>query len=515
MRIQCPSCRQKFTTPEEFMGKTVECGSCDHRFQVNEETVISEKARVYPGEREELPEFSSVAKEPAAFGGFQQAHYAEHVDMAQLDPLKPRSLLAILAGVCIFIITAVIFLLAGGQDGGMRDVDTPSRYILVVFSFLLSGFLIIYGMKKKRLLGFVFTFVVGAVLMPLPYFFPSNPMAESSSAFKGKAIAIEGGDSIVTSANDSSQDEYLLEVGYEPVKRALLAHSESEVIAVFMRGGSRIAKDKIAGNIYESSNKEDRGVLYERGNNSLFLMTEQTIDIEELAAICEKFGDVKLVSKELRLIDLLVSEVDMNQSKSPALFDSSHKDFYYTNLLALKSIEPSERLSAVCRLGTAAPIAHRDDIVKKLLVLLPESNTEHQLAIIKALKTWSQLGDGAESAVYLAAVKLYEADQIDKVTMEFLIERKVENSALMLIELWEKDPVGWGDLLTSLDEGAQDLLLPKLSQLEGISFLSACRILGEVGNGDALSIMNGILGEKNGQSEKTLKASIDEIKKRL
>ena len=35
---------------DDLVGKTVECGSCDHRFLVKEESIFAERSKVYPGE---------------------------------------------------------------------------------------------------------------------------------------------------------------------------------------------------------------------------------------------------------------------------------------------------------------------------------------------------------------------------------------------------------------------------------------------------------------------------------
>ncbi|MDC0087929.1 zinc-ribbon domain-containing protein [Akkermansiaceae bacterium] len=522
MRIQCPKCRQRFDAPDELMGKTVECGSCEHQFKVSDDVVVAEKTKAYPGEKtssaisefEEFSEFKNIAEPIEASKGFSQAHYSDNVNIAKLEPLKPQQILAILLGLGIFILVGASFLLAGREGGAMSDIGVLNRYILVGFSALLAGALLIYGMRKNRQLGIILALILGGGLVSLPYFLPGDSVVESSSYFEGKEVSLDGEGSILKDEDDIKR-EYLLEIGYSPIEQALEIHPESEVIGVFFRGVNNLLSSKIATSIYEATDKLDHGILYERYENSLLLLTKQKLSIQELAVICGEFGEVTKVSEELRIIDLTVEEGDIDKATSKAAFKVSDISFFKENLSALKNMSSVERLGAVRRLGSAEPAAYRNDIVAELLKQLPDSDVETQLAIVKTLKTWSKPGEGAEEAVLSAAEAIYETGDLDLTTVEFLIERDVDGGEVILMNLWEKDPVVWSELFIKLGANAEKLLLPKISNMNSIQFSSACRILKKVGTFNCLSTLTSVLDTVDGQNEKTLKATIDEIKKRL
>jgi len=50
IQIRCHACGQKFSVSESYMGKMVECGTCDELFEVNEDALIR-KRKFYPGEK--------------------------------------------------------------------------------------------------------------------------------------------------------------------------------------------------------------------------------------------------------------------------------------------------------------------------------------------------------------------------------------------------------------------------------------------------------------------------------
>ena len=54
LQILCPACSRSFRVHEDLTGKTVECGACDHRFEVGPGAIMAEKSRIYPGEHHDV-----------------------------------------------------------------------------------------------------------------------------------------------------------------------------------------------------------------------------------------------------------------------------------------------------------------------------------------------------------------------------------------------------------------------------------------------------------------------------
>jgi hypothetical protein len=100
--------------------------------------------------------------------------------------------------------------------------------------------------------------------------------------------------------------------------------------------------------------------------------------------------------------------------------------------------------------------------------------------------------------------------------MELLIDRKVEGSEVILMELWNKDPASWAGTVKQLGPGAELMLLPALAGMNTEQVISASDILGEVGTKDCREYLKEFLSKSKLDAKKTksLQAAIDEIKKR-
>ena len=176
MRIQCPECSQRFDVTEEFLGKTVECGSCDNRFKVSEEEVVKDKKKFYPGEKKDthLERFGRNSPE-ATNVEFPQVSYAQNVDPQLVGPPRPRRTVSMVCGLALVFLIIVVFLLAGGKEGALRDMETLNRFILCGFASLLGGGLIIYGTAHNRKMGFMMAAASTLILMCMPVLFPAIP----------------------------------------------------------------------------------------------------------------------------------------------------------------------------------------------------------------------------------------------------------------------------------------------------------------------------------------------------
>lgn len=518
MRIQCPECSQRFDVTDDFLGKTVECGSCDGRFKVSAESIVKDKTKFYPGEKREthLERFGRNSTDGTAPVDFKQAHYQPDVNAARIGPPRPRQTVATIVGISLMSLIIVVFLLAGGKEGVMRDMETMNRFVLAGFTALLGGLLVMYGMANNRRLGLVLTAVFGVILLLLPVLFPANPMnASVDPIVVGGNVNSDQGTSVLS--NDKGRDDYLFEIGYGPVKEALVKSPENEVVGIYLRNASELVSGKIRDYLYEATGKANRGIIYERGekgSDGLILFLQQKRSIDEMAALCEKFGRIEKIEKKLRLIDVIVERSKIDQLDKYKMLDSSSLDFEFQNLQALKSIDPTERLNAVKRLAGAEPRSRRDDITQQFIKMIPESSIELQLELINALKTWALPTAGAEPVVLEAVKKIHAQGKADKASMEFLIGRKVEGSELILVDLWEGNPAAWSEMMLQLGQDAQILLTPKLKDMDVPHLVSACEIIAKTGTAESIPLLEKLMEEKEGQSENSLQAAIDEIKKR-
>jgi len=524
MKIQCPECDQRFDVAQDFLGKTVECGACDHRFKVSSKEVVAGKKKFYPGEREasKLKSFAgNVQKGPASIA-FETANYQQETNIAQIGPLRPRKVLAIFAGISIMAVVILIFVFAGGREGPMRDVETLSRFILCGFAALLGGVLVLYGMSHNKGLSTLLTLIFAALLLLMPVFFPGNEVItpvepivldEKRAEDAGEEPDESEGEAF-SSYDLPAADQYLLEIGYRPVENALLKHPKESVVAIFVRNTSDPIRDQIARYLYNVTGEVSRETVYKRGANTLMLLVDHVKSIDEIAAMCGRFGRVEKVDKDLRLIDVVLERSKVISLNKQKVLDSESLDYESQNLRALQSFDPSEQMIAVKRLAVAKPRALRAEITKQLIKMLPLSDADLQLEIIRALKTWALPESGAGPVVLDAVEKLHLKGKVSKPAMEFLITHQVEGCENILLELWQSDPGGWSETLIHLGAGAEILLLPRIKEMDMAHAMSASDILGKVGTAEGLKFLQGLLPEMEGQKKKSLQAAIDEIKKR-
>ena len=122
IKIQCPECHEHFDVPEELMGNPVECGACQHPFDLSSEHVDTRVIRHFPGDKKGLEAFSRRTPELTtdAEVHFRTAAYDQEVDLNAIMPLGPKRLLAIFLGVSLMGLIILFFVL--GNRRGYRLV---------------------------------------------------------------------------------------------------------------------------------------------------------------------------------------------------------------------------------------------------------------------------------------------------------------------------------------------------------------------------------------------------------
>ena len=519
MKINCPQCDQEFDVSKDLLGSKVECGCCDHKFTIEKDGATKTDEKHYPGEKKKkgLSKFDKKIPGKSSEVAFTSVNYESDVDPELIGPPRRRKTLASIAGFSLICIVVLVFLLIGGKEGPMRDVETPNRFVLCGFCALLASALMIYGSSRRRWLGVLVSLIMSGVVISMPVLFPGNPVSSFITPIDVPVAPVT--EPKVEIEPESIQD-YLIRIGHDPVEEALLDYSEESVVGIYVRNASYNMQAKIASYLYYATGRVSREVLFPRGetgNAALILLTEQKKSFEQIAALCERFGEIVRKEKNFRLIEVIADpSVAGDELDAAALNDPEHAEFEVVNLRVLQNIDPMDQLAAVKRLAAAKPGELRDQMTDQLSGMLRGSHSELQLEIINALKVWAKPEADIGGNVLEAVKSLHEEQKVSPLCMDLLIARKVEGSEVILMELWSDDPAGWADTVKKLGAGAELMLLPEIAGMSAEQVISASDILGEVGTRDCLEYLKEFLSKSKLDAKKTksLQAAIDEIKKR-
>jgi len=518
MKIQCPDCDQEFDVAEDYLGKEVECGSCDHLFTVNKEHEIKEKKRFYPGEKKDtgLSKFGDRAPVKPGEVAFVPASYQSDVNPDLVGPPRPRRTIAVACGILLMAAVIVVFLLGGGKEGPLRDIETPNRYVLCGFSALIGSILLIYGAARNRSIGVMLALVLSMILMFMPALFPGNPI---SSFIKPIDAGLQLKEEVENETQPESMGDYLIRIGYDPIEEALFIHPRESVVGIFVRNADYSAQSKIAAYLYYATGGLSREVLFPRGDtgqSAMILLVEQKKSIQQIAALCERFGEVERMEEDLRLLEVYVNSATTSEPDPAKLNNMEDPDYEFLNLVVLKNFDPEGQMEAAKRLAKSKPKALRTDIAEQLIEMLPSSHADLQLAIIEALKVWALPDSEIRGALLDAAKKLHAEGRVSPVTMELLIGYKVDGCGAILMDLWNKDPARWSDYLLQLGAGAELVILPQINTMDVGRMVKASEILGDVGTKQSVDFLTKLMAESKMDAKKikSLQAAIDEIKKR-
>lgn len=482
MQIQCPECAQNFDVNEEFLGKKVECGACKNRFDITEEMRVAKPQKYYPqGQANpKLQEFTKHLSHAVSTASTNQDVYTHGNDIRKVSPLRPRRKIAIGLGAGIFFFVLILFLLAGGSEGSMRDIENDKRFVLVGFSALLASCLFIFGMVKNRSKGILFAVLGSCILLGLPLVFPANPLKVSDAPFEKRE---EASAEIVTL---SAEEIYEREVGYTPVASAIDKHSYKQVVALYLNNAPKRVRGIVTDYFEVLYNKKVEVISYargEKGMKALLVLTGELPSIEEVEKQCEHFGRVKKTHESKRVIEIFVEAEKLGKMDLSKASDPKSLDFERQNLRALRGIDPTERKNAVHRLLAAKPRALRDDITQALFHLIKSSPQEEKMEILKAIALWSQEGSRSDRKVLKELKALPDEVDVDASVVEFIIKRKPEGYADYIIGLWQQEPALWSAALIAA--GGKDIhagLLHCAAQSDDAHLVSMAFILGKTGD---------------------------------
>ncbi|NNC88164.1 MAG: hypothetical protein HKN82_06850 [Akkermansiaceae bacterium] len=532
LRIQCPECSRNFRVSDELRGRTVECGACEHRFTVDEASIVTRREKFYPGEHRKpgLEGFSTAGStgsgksRPSAAVEFETAAYAQTPSSLDITPISPPQLVASAAGLIVLLLGIGLCLL-GARDGGLlQDMEVRERTVLAFFIVIVGLILLFIGSHHRKKMALLAGGVLGAIMVALAVLLPVPRTVQ-----EGEIVETPGGNGGTDAGPDVGAEktitEIMQEVGYGPVKRAITTHTTAtydgrqKVAALWVPAMEERFKYQIQKYLHRKTGTKERPSFYRRGDGGLFVVEGVEVPLEEMALIVERFGRVENTYPDIRVIEIAVEGerlLEVNTELMSKLTDKEHPAFYVRNLAELDHIDIERVQEAASRLATAEPLRFRKEITQRLVDLLAEeAEADFKGVVTKALSVWSEEGDGAPLAVAQAAQDiLLKGEQMPRSMLDFLTARNPAVAVPIIEVLWKADPSSWEPFVAELGPDAEEMVASHLGDENRAVQQSAARILKRIGSSQSLPALQRALPAADDELKLMIQDAIQSIQER-
>jgi len=526
--IRCPSCGQRFKVMENLLGRTVECGGCEHRFRIADDVIVRGK-KFYPGEKRDnrLYRFHRVPMAMApSLAGAEPVQYGEPPDPSIYEPASPQRIIAGFIGVCLMVFMALL-LMFGARSGGMLDgMLTQNRMLMAGFTGVLGSVLLIYANPRARIKALMvgFLFCVGLVSLPLVFTAGSSPLVSTPVPPVEEDLfrdLVENDDQDDAGAETLEIAELRSLIGTDPlvaeIRRLEAIGSTRTAVGLWLRDLREQNRFLIRDYILRTTGADPETHYYPRGSGDfLMVVTGINMSIDELARIAGPLGNVERIHREISVIEVMVNNENFIEGPVEKLSDRGDPSFYDLNKRELESIDMGRVERAVKRLAEAEPKVYRSDISRQLLTLLVMDGVDFKADICRALMTWSpEPGPAGEAALRVASQLHSHGVSVPPEMISLVLAEKTPGLSPLLHQLWEDNPNQWESHYAGLGPAAESALLRRLPTTEGAMRQSAVRLLGRVGGAAALPALQAELPGANAEMRVLIENATRSIRSRL
>ncbi len=490
--IRCPECRARFSVSQDLMGRVVECGGCDSQFPVNDETVIHSK-KSYPGEKRDTNAFRRAPLTSIEMPkGFQSINYGDIKRPEVLEPASPLQLIAGACGVGIMIFGALILLLSIKPSSLLGGMPLDKQLIVAGFTSLLGIGLLIYANRNRRFIAGFIGLILAAGVVSIPVFLkekPSKPQANQANA--GSQIPQQEIESDPADPIQLLRERFMTRPLETEQKRLIASNIDKQAYGVYLTG--MLGRNKLNARDYliretlagVTSHPFPRDL-----NDYLMVLTEVEMDIEQVARVAGKLGEITETHPEINLIVVKVDNEKFVGETDDKLSDQTHSAFYELNLQELQSIDIGRIQKAVERLAQAEAKVLRSDIGRALGELLNKPGVTFHDSLARALLKWSdnldEISDrGLEILSDYAAFGTSPPEHLVKLVSD---QRKPE-AIPTLMQFWEANPVLWDDDLVKFGPAVEPELLKKLNTSPLPLQRAIIKTLGRIGTKNSLEAL--------------------------
>ena len=501
----------------ELRDRMVECGTCEHRFRVNDEVVVRAK-KFYPGERRgtSLDTFARVPRTTSApsQSTFQTIQYAPEPVHRTIEPTSPLRLVLGFSAVLIAVIVVLMLIFGGSPGGVLYGASQSKRLMLAGFSAVITGVLLIAANPRARGRAMVAAVLTAAGLISLPFIFTNGVSVIGSGAVAGDDVPEPGipAPEVPKSLEDESAEALKREVVYEPLARAL--ETDPKAVGLWLRGLREFHRLQVRDYIVRNSGADPSSHMYPRSADYLMVVTGAKGDINDLARLCQRFGEVRRPSDTLPILEVMVKNDSFQEGPLEKLTDPTNPGFYELNKRELESIDLERARNAVNRLAPVEPKFYRKDIVKRMGELIQEGDFAIQFEIGKALPKWSEPGDGMEAVVLGVLEKIPADGEVPQPLVTFLASRKDMAAISLLDRLWLQDPNKWEENYGTFGPEIEDKVLARFPQTTTVQRMSAVRLLGRVGTAKSVPVLEKAVSEADAEMKLLIQRALEAIRGR-
>lgn len=528
--IRCPGCGQRFKVGLDLMDRMVECGTCEHRFRVNDEVVVRQK-KFYPGERRDvsLERFSRIPKRADLPSNFRTVQYAQEPVHSEIQPVSPARMVFGFMAVAAVVIVSLI-LAFGGAPGGMLDgASQVKRLMLAGFTALVAAIFLLAANPRSRGRALFGSLLGAALLLSLPFVF-----TEGNKPTDPATVGLEAGQAPARDSEELTEEEKLEElkeeIVWEPVEREIRKFEDvpgaggKSAAGIWLRELREFHKLQIEKYIERSTGADPTDShVYSRRGGYLMVVSGVTEDLAELARLCERFGEVNRIIEPLRVIEVTVDNSSFEEGPISKLTNKDDPAYYEMNRRELESIDLERAMKAVARLADAEPKLYRKDIVRRMQELLKESvldpqgdtGLQLQTQIGRALPVWAEEGDGSEAAVLETLEKMpRQTGNVPETLVKFLMLRKDQKAIPLVDELWAADVTRWEDVFIGFGPGIEGPVLARLPDASSAMKRSAARLLAKNGTSKSIPVLEAERTDADGELSVLIDKALAAIRER-
>lgn len=500
------------------MGRMVECGACESRFNVNDE-VIQKATKLYPGERDhdalrgftrvEGPKIGMDAATPIPRGPHEKGYFSP---ISKVGPM--RLALGWVGALLILVMTALLFL-------GMlpKDMTVATQALLALGVAVVGVALIVSANPRKRLRSLMISGLAAVVLLSMHFVFLSKLSpgpAIDSEAVERRPQPTEP----VASPEELDLDQLRAKLGTKPLELEVgrLAESGSNLRAygIWLRDMNESNRISVRDYILRTTGASLSSVIYPRGNREyLMVLTGLDKSIEDIAAICSKIGGQPKIHPELQLIEIKVDSAVFLEGPINKLTDKGDPAFYDLNKRELESVQLDRVERAVKRLADAEPTIYREDITRHLVVLAAIPQVEFIEDVCKALLIWAVDPTVANEPLLRRLNQLHtDKKKVPRSLVAMLAKGKATEAIPVVEQLWIADATNWEPMLTDFGTPVEKSLLARYGDLEVILRHSATRILGKVGTRESIPVLEAARPRADPELTVLIESAIRSIRER-